>query len=57
MAVSVPARQRAIGEVKLALQRQGRRKLCQIARREIVAMANEYARGASGANLRGEADC
>lgn len=42
MAVSVPARQRAIGEVKLALQRQGRRKLCQIARREIVAMANEY---------------
>jgi hypothetical protein len=36
------ARQQARAAVKLALQRQGRRKLSQIAHREIVAIAKEY---------------
>ena len=47
------ARQRAEKEVKLAIQREGRRKLSQIARREIVALLS---RGASRADRRGEAD-
>lgn len=42
IAVRVLARQRAIKAVKLALQREGRRKVSQIAMREIVAMANAY---------------
>jgi glutamate racemase len=41
-AVIVLARQAAIKEVKAAIQRQGRRKVWQIARREIVAIAEEH---------------
>jgi glutamate racemase len=41
-AVMVLARQAAIKEVKAAIQRQGRRKVCQIAHREIVAIAEEH---------------
>jgi hypothetical protein len=41
-AVMALARQRAIKEVKAAIQRQGRRKVCQIAHREIVAIAADY---------------
>jgi hypothetical protein len=41
-AVMVLARQAAIREVKAAIQRQGRRKVCQIAHREIVAIADDY---------------
>lgn len=41
-AVICLARQKAIKETKREIQRQGRRKVSQIAHREIVAMANEY---------------
>jgi hypothetical protein len=41
-AVICLARQRAIRELKLALQRQGRRRVWHVSMREIVAMANEY---------------
>jgi hypothetical protein len=40
--IAVLALQRAIKEVKAAIQRQGRRKLSQMPKREIVAMAEEY---------------
>ena len=40
--IRVLARQRAIKAVKRQLQAEGRRKVCQIVHREIVAMANEY---------------
>ena len=36
------AKQAAIRETKLAIQRQGRRKVWQVPHREIVAMAKEY---------------
>ena len=36
------ARQRAIAEVKRAIQREGRRKVSQVVHREIVTLANEY---------------
>jgi hypothetical protein len=39
--ISAPARRRAIKEVKAALQRQGR-KLSQMPRREMVAIADDY---------------
>jgi glutamate racemase len=41
-AVMVLARRAAIKEVKVAIQRQGRRKVWQIAYREIVAIAEDY---------------
>jgi hypothetical protein len=44
-AVIVLARQRAIAAVKREIQRQGRRKLSQVAHREIVVLAKEYLAG------------
>jgi hypothetical protein len=40
--IAVLARQRAVKEVKAAIQRQGRRKLSQMTKREIVAIAEDY---------------
>jgi glutamate racemase len=53
-AVMVLARQAAIKEVKAAIQRQGRRKVWQVAHREIVATAEDYL-AANSAKLIAEA--
>jgi glutamate racemase len=53
-AVMVLARQAAIKQVKAAIRRQGRRKVWQIAYREIVALAEDYL-AANSAKLIAEA--